>query len=104
MKNPRIWLSPPHMGGTEINYVQEAFATNWIAPFGPNVDGFEKDLSLYTNVTDTAVLVSGTAAIHLALTILGVKPRDEVICQSFTFSASANPIVYLGATPIFIDS
>jgi dTDP-4-amino-4,6-dideoxygalactose transaminase len=92
------------MGGTEINYVQEAFATNWIAPFGPNVDGFEKDLSLYTNVTDTAVLVSGTAAIHLALTILGVKPRDEVICQSFTFSASANPIVYLGATPIFIDS
>ena len=104
MKNPRIWLSPPHMGGTELNYIREAFTTNWIAPLGPNVDGFEKDLSLYTNVTDTAVLISGTAAIHLALIILGVKSGDEVICQSFTFSASANPIAYLGATPIFIDS
>ncbi len=104
MKNHRIWLSPPHMGGTEINYIHEAFTTNWIAPLGPNVDGFEKDLSLYTNVTDTAVLDSGTAAIHLALIILGVKSCDEVICQSFTFSASANPIAYLGATPIFIDS
>ena len=104
MKNHRIWLSPPHIGGTEINYIHEAFTTNWIAPLGPNVDGFEKDLSLYTNVTDTAVLDSGTAAIHLALIILGVKSCDEVICQSFTFSASANPIAYLGATPIFIDS
>ena len=104
MKNPRIWISPPHMGGTELNYIHEAFTTNWIAPIGPNVDGFEKDLSLYTNVTDTAVLISGTAAIHLALIILGVKSFEEVICQSFTFSASANPIAYLGATPIFIDS
>ncbi len=104
MKNPRIWLSPPHMGGTELNYIHEAFSSNWIAPLGSNVDGFEKDLSLYTNVTDTAVLVSGTAAIHLALIILGVKSGDEVICQSFTFSASANPIAYLSATPIFIDS
>ena len=104
MKNHRIWLSPPHMGGTEINYIHEAFTTNWIAPLGPNVDGFEKDLSLYANVTDTAVLDSGTAAIHLALIILGVKSCDEVICQSFTFSASANPIAYLGAIPIFIDS
>ena len=104
MGNSRIWLSPPHMGGTELNYINDAFTTNWIAPLGPNVDAFEKDLSLYTNAKDTAVLVSGTAAIHLALIILGVKSGDEVICQSFTFSASANPIVYLGATPIFIDS
>jgi dTDP-4-amino-4,6-dideoxygalactose transaminase len=92
------------MGGTEKNYVDEAFATNWIAPLGPNVDGFEKDLCEFTGANGAAALSSGTAAIHLALVMLGVGAGDEVICQSFTFSASANPILYQGATPIFIDS
>lgn len=105
MIDSKIWLSSPHMGGTEQKYVQEAFDTNWIAPLGPNVNGFEKDLENYL-VEDVYVgaLSSGTAAIHLGLILLGVKVGDEVICQSMTFSASANPILYLGATPIFIDS
>lgn len=102
--NQKIWLSSPHMSGKEIEYVNEAFDTNWIAPLGPHVDGFEKDLCNFTQSKNAAVLSSGTAAIHLALIILGVKAGDEVICQSFTFSASANPIVYQGASPIFIDS
>lgn len=102
--NNKIWLSSPHMGGNEQVYVKEAFDTNWIAPLGPHVDGFETDLAKFTGVTDVAALSSGTAAIHLALIILEVKAGDEVICQSFTFSASANPIAYQGATPIFIDS
>jgi dTDP-4-amino-4,6-dideoxygalactose transaminase len=93
------------MGGNEIKYVNEAFDTNWIAPLGPNVDGFEKDLSQFLGEsTHVAALSSGTAALHLALILLGVKAGDEVICQSMTFSASANPIVYQGATPVFIDS
>ncbi len=92
------------MGEKEREYVQQAFDTNWIAPLGPHVDGFEKELAAYTNVKEAAALSSGTAAIHLALIILGVKAGDEVICQSFTFSASANPIVYQGATPVFVDS
>jgi dTDP-4-amino-4,6-dideoxygalactose transaminase len=100
----KIWLSSPHMGGKEQGYVQEAFDTNWIAPLGPNVDGFEKELADFTGVDHVAALSSGTAAIHLALILLGVKAGDEVICQSFTFSASANPIVYQGATPVFVDS
>jgi dTDP-4-amino-4,6-dideoxygalactose transaminase len=101
----KIWLSSPHMGQEELEYVKDAFATNWIAPLGPNVDGFEKDLEAFLkNGSYVAALSSGTAAIHLALIILGVKSGDEVICQSMTFSASANPIVYQGATPIFIDS
>lgn len=87
-----------------MNYINEAFDTNWIAPLGPNVDGFENDLAAYTGAKYAAALTTGTAAIHLALIMLGVKAGDEVICQSFTFSASANPIVYQGATPIFIDS
>jgi dTDP-4-amino-4,6-dideoxygalactose transaminase len=103
-KPPRIWLSSPHMGEGEMSYVQEAFNTNWIAPLGPHVDGFERDLAQYTGVGHAAALSSGTAAIHLALVILGVKPGDQVICQSLTFSASANPIRYLGANPIFVDS
>lgn len=105
MNTEKIWLSSPHMGGGEQKYVQEAFDTNWIAPLGPNVSGFEEDLARYLG-TDchVAALSSGTAALHLALIVLGVKAGDEVICQSMTFSASANPIVYLGATPIFIDS
>lgn len=100
----RIWLSSPHMGEREQAYVQSAFDTNWVAPLGPNVDAFEKDLSTFTGVSHAAALSSGTAAIHLALIIAGVQRNDVVLCQSFTFSASANPVVYLGATPVFIDS
>jgi len=100
----KIWLSSPHMGHGEKGFVEEAFTTNWVAPLGPNVDGFEKDLSEFTGIPHAAALSSGTAAIHLALIILGVQKNDIVLCQSFTFSASANPIVYLGATPVFIDS
>lgn len=100
----KIWLSSPHMGGNEQVYVQQAFDTNWIAPLGPHVDGFEKDLSAFTGAGHVAALSSGTSAIHLALIMLGVQAGDEVICQSFTFSASANPIVYQGATPVFVDS
>ncbi|SNY99646.1 DegT/DnrJ/EryC1/StrS family aminotransferase [Flagellimonas pacifica] len=101
----KIWLSSPHMGDTEQGYVEEAFRTNWIAPLGPNVSGFEKDIEDYigSNV-QVACLSSGTGAIHLALELLGVGLEDEVLCQSFTFAASANPITYLGAKPIFIDS
>ena len=100
----KIWLSSPHMGGTEIKYVHEAFETNWIAPLGPNVDGFEKSLCSYTGAKAASVLSSGTAAIHLALIMLGVGPGDEVMASSFTFSATINPITYLGATPVLIDS
>jgi len=100
----KIWLSSPHMSGGEMKYINEAFATNWIAPLGPNVDKFEKEVSNYLSVKSCAALSSGTAAIHLSLIVLGVKGGDEVLCSSFTFSASANPIVYLGATPVFIDS
>ncbi len=92
------------MSGEEMKYINEAFSTNWIAPLGPNVDKFEKDLSAYLSVDSCAALSSGTAAIHLALIVLGVRNGDEVICSSFTFAASANPIVYLGATPVFVDS
>lgn len=103
--NSKIWLSSPHMGGGERKYVQEAFDTNWVAPLGPNVSGFENDLKAYLlEDVHVAALSSGTAALHLALIQLGVVPGDEVICQSMTFSASANPIAYLGATPVFIDS
>lgn len=100
----KVWLSSPHMGGDEIEFIKEAFETNWVSPLGPNVDGFEKDLEDYTGVRYAAALSSGTAAIHLALIMLGVKSGDDVMCQSFTFSATANPIVYLGANPVFIDS
>lgn len=103
--NDKIWLSLPHMGGTELNYIHEAFAQNWVAPLGPNVNNFENDLKKFlNNNVEIAALSSGTAALHLALIILGVKHDDEVICQTFTFSASANPICYLGAKPIFVDS
>jgi dTDP-4-amino-4,6-dideoxygalactose transaminase len=104
MNNSKIWLSSPHMGGTEMKYVQEAYDTNWVAPLGPNVNSFEQDIINYTGSKYAAVLSSGTAAIHLALILLDVKSGDEVLCSSFTFSASANPIVYLGAIPVFIDS
>ncbi|HET8839030.1 MAG TPA: DegT/DnrJ/EryC1/StrS family aminotransferase [Flavobacteriaceae bacterium] len=105
MEKSKIWLSSPHMGGNEQKYIQEAFDENWIAPLGPNVSGFEKDLETYLNEgKHVAALSSGTAAIHLALVQLGVTAGDEVLCQSFTFSASANPITYQNAIPIFIDS
>lgn len=134
----KIWLSSPHMGGNELKYIHEAFEANWVAPLGPNVNGFEQDLERYlmgkpggasavsvtaagvgasavsataaavgtleTGDLAVAALSSGTAALHLALIILGVKAGDEVICQSMTFSASANPIAYQGATPVFVDS
>ena len=101
----RIYLSSPHMGGDEQLFVQEAFDTNWVAPLGPNVTGFEKDLEQYLQEDrHVAALSSGTGALHLALIMLGVSRGDEVICQSMTFSASANPIVYQGATPVFVDS
>lgn len=103
--NNKIWLSSPHMGGGEQKYVQEAFDTNWVAPLGPNVIGFENDLQSHLgDDVHVAALSSGTAALHLALILLGVNYGDEVICQSMTFSASANPIVYVGATPVFVDS
>lgn len=103
--NSKIWLSSPHMGGNELKFIQEAFDTNWVAPLGPNVEGFEKDLEQYlNNNSHIAALSAGTAALHIALILAGVTAGDEVICQSMTFSASANPIVYCGATPIFIDS
>jgi dTDP-4-amino-4,6-dideoxygalactose transaminase len=105
MTKNRIYLSSPHMGGKEQFFVNEAFDTNWVAPLGPNVEGFEKDLENYLGAGNhVAALSSGTAALHLALILLGVERGDEVICQSMTFSASANPIVYQGATPIFVDS
>ncbi len=100
----KIWLSSPHMGGGELKYIHEAFDQNWIAPLGPNVDNFEKELAQYLGIGHAAALSSGTAAIHLALILLGVQRDDEVLCQSFTFSATANPIVYQGGIPLFIDS
>ncbi|AXG68985.1 putative pyridoxal phosphate-dependent aminotransferase EpsN [Kordia sp. SMS9] len=103
--NSRIWLSSPHMGGNELKYIHEAFDTNWIAPLGPNVTGFEDDLQQFLNTQkEVGALASGTAAIHLGLILAGVTAGDEVLCQSMTFSASANPILYQGATPVFIDS
>lgn len=105
MTNSKIWLSSPHMGGNEQRYIKEAFDANWVAPLGPNVNGLEQDLEKYLgNQAYVGALSSGTAAIHLGLILLGVEAGDEVLCQSMTFSASANPILYQGATPIFIDS
>src|SRR6185436_1998035 len=104
MTNEKIWLSPPHMSGEEIKFIQEAFDTNWISPVGPHITSFEKDLTEYVGVKACAALSSGTAAIHLALIILDVNQGDEVICQSFTFSGSCNHIIYQGAKPVFVDS
>jgi dTDP-4-amino-4,6-dideoxygalactose transaminase len=104
MKNPKIWLSSPHMGGEELENVKDAFAENWVAPAGPAIHEFEASLAGYFNVNSAAALSSGTGALHLALVNLGVRRGDEVLCQSLTFAASANPITYLGAKPIFIDS
>jgi len=105
MNNKRIWLSLAHMGGQEQRFIQEAFDTNWVVPLGPNVDGFEKDLQEFLDKDVHVVALSaGTAAIHLGLVQIGVTQDDEVICQSFTFSASANPIAYQGAKPVFVGS
>ncbi len=101
----KIYLCLAHMGGQELKFVQEAFYTNWVTPLGPNVDAFENDLETFLKEKKfVAAVSSGTAAIHIALTLLDIGVGDEVICQSFTFAASANPIVYLGATPVFVDS
>jgi pyridoxal phosphate-dependent aminotransferase EpsN len=100
----RIFLSPPHMSGNELKYINEAFETNWIAPLGPNVDAFEKELAEYVGVKGASAVSSGTAAIHLALRLLDVQQGDKVFCSSLTFIASANPILYQGAEPVFIDS
>jgi dTDP-4-amino-4,6-dideoxygalactose transaminase len=102
--NSKIWLSSPHVGNKELQYVNEAFATNWIAPLGPHVNAFEEALQIQTKTSHAAALSSGTSAIHLALILLGIKEGDNVFCQSITFSASANPIAYQGANPVFIDS
>ncbi|MGQ1943640.1 DegT/DnrJ/EryC1/StrS family aminotransferase [Ornithobacterium rhinotracheale] len=102
---PKIWLSSPHMGGNEQKYINEAFEQNWVAPLGPNVNGFEEDLrNFFGGKVHVAGLSAGTAALHLGLILLGVEAGDEVICQSMTFAASANPIKYLGAKPVFVDS
>jgi dTDP-4-amino-4,6-dideoxygalactose transaminase len=100
----RIWLSSPHLGGKEQEYVNEAFSTNWVAPLGPNVDAFEKQLTDYLSVNGIVSLSSGSGALHLALVALGIKTGDVVLCQSFTFAASAFPITYCGAIPVFVDS
>ncbi|EEM14393.1 MULTISPECIES: aminotransferase class I/II-fold pyridoxal phosphate-dependent enzyme [Bacillus] len=104
MENKRIFLSPPHMSGNEQKYVNQAFEQNWIAPLGPNVDAFEHQIAEYIGVKSAAAVSAGTAAIHLALQLLGVNRDDTVFCSSLTFAASANPIAYQGAEPIFIDS
>jgi dTDP-4-amino-4,6-dideoxygalactose transaminase len=104
MNLDKIYLSSPHMGGGEMKYIQEAFNENWIAPLGPNVNEFEKEVASYSDIAYSAALSSGTAALHLALIILGVEQDDEVLCSTFTFSATANAIAYQKAKPIFIDS
>lgn len=104
MNNHKIFLSPPHMSGNEMDYIQEAFETNWIAPVGPNIDAFEKEMATYIGANEVVAVSSGTAAIHLALSLLNVGKGDQVFCSSLTFVASANPILYQGAEPVFIDS
>ena len=105
MANKKILLCLAHMSGNEMKYIEEAFADNWVVPLGPNVNGFEADLEAFVGENKHVVALSaGTAAVHLALQALGVGPGDEVICQSFTFCASCNPIKYLGATPVLVDS
>ena len=104
MSKEKIYLSSPHMGGEEKKYIEEAFRDNWVAPLGPNVNNFEKELAEYVGISDAAALSSGTAAIHLALKLVGISRNDKVFCSSLTFAASCNPIIYEGAEPVFIDS
>jgi dTDP-4-amino-4,6-dideoxygalactose transaminase len=101
---PRVYLSPPHLSGGELDYLRDAIDSNWVAPLGPHVDAFEAELGELTGVPHALALSSGTAALHLALVVLGIGPGDEVACSSFTFSASANPIRFVGATPVFVDA
>lgn len=102
--NKKIYLSSPTINGREMDYINEAFDTNWVAPLGPNVTAFENELAAYVGIPYAAALVSGTSAIHLALKLLGIGSGDIVFCSSLTFSATCNPITYEGATPVFIDS
>jgi dTDP-4-amino-4,6-dideoxygalactose transaminase len=104
MENKRIYLSSPTMNGNEMSFIKEAFDTNWVAPLGPNVNEFEKELASYVGASHAAAVVSGTSAIHLALKYIGIGPGDIVFCSSLTFSATCNPILYQGATPVFIES
>jgi pyridoxal phosphate-dependent aminotransferase EpsN len=101
---PRIYLSPPHMSGRELELVKDAFASNWIAPLGPHVDAFEREFAAAVGVPHAAALSSGTAALHLAMQLVGVERGDEVLCSTFTFSATANAITYEGGVPVFVDS
>ena len=103
-ENKRIYLASPHMGGLEETFVKEAFDTNWVAPLGPNVNNFEKEIAEYVGIDHASALVSGTSSIHLAIKLLGIKPGDVVFCSSLTFAASCNPIIYEGAEPVFIDA
>ena len=100
----RVYLSPPHLAGRETELVTEAIASNWIAPLGPHVDAFEDELAAAAGASYAVALSSGTAALHLALVVLGIGPGDEVACSDFTFAASANPIIYAGAVPVFVDA
>jgi pyridoxal phosphate-dependent aminotransferase EpsN len=100
----RLFLSPPHMGDREFGFLREAFESNWIAPLGPHVDAFEREFCALVGAPHAAALSSGTAALHLALRLAGVGPGDEVLCSTLTFVASANPIVYQGASPVFVDA
>ncbi len=104
MQQKRIFLSPPHMTGKEMEYIQDAFESNWIAPLGPHVDAFEKEMADYVGCKGALALSSGTAALHLGLKLLGIQPGDTVFCSSLTFSATVNPVIYEGALPVFIDS
>jgi pyridoxal phosphate-dependent aminotransferase EpsN len=101
---PRIYLSPPHLGGDELGLVQDAIASNWVAPLGPHVDAFEEEFARAVGASHAVALSSGTAALHLALRLVGVGPGDTVLCPTLTFCASANPVVYEGATPVFLDA
>jgi dTDP-4-amino-4,6-dideoxygalactose transaminase len=101
---PRIYLSPPHLSGQELDFVRDAIDSNWVAPLGPHVDAFEAELAALAGVPHALALSSGTAALHLAFVVLGIGNGDEVACSSFTFSASANPIRFAGATPVFVDA
>jgi pyridoxal phosphate-dependent aminotransferase EpsN len=103
-KPPRVYLSPPHLTGEEQALVADAFASNWIAPLGPHVDAFEREIAQTVGVAHAAALTSGTAALHLAMRLLGVGPGDEVLCSTFTFSATVNPVVYEGASPVLVDA
>jgi dTDP-4-amino-4,6-dideoxygalactose transaminase len=102
--NKKIWLSPPHMGGEELTLIKEAFDSNWVSPAGPHIDAFEMELCAYNKIAYAAALSSGTAAIHISLLLLGVGRGDEVLCSTFTFAGTCNPIAYVGAIPVFIDS